>query len=185
MKWCTCYLMIFSCVFLPLLGYEVDRNYLLEQCLVNDWGVDPHTVEYLKTKFQSLNELSNSIIDDFITKSKNLNIDYAIPRDVKALSPSDAILSAPNHHLVIFENLYVRILWGSTPPKDREPFHMHQYKSLLVVFKPTPYEIEYPDGKIDIWNGEVGVFELPPNDQYSCTNIGNNADEMIRFEVKE
>lgn len=182
----TLYLMIVSCSALPLLGWEggteIALESPLEQCLINDWGVDTHTATYLMKKFQSL---GCPAVDDFIARSKNINIDFAIPREVKPLPAEDAILCAPKQHLVIFENLYVRILWGSTLPNEREPLHIHQYKSLLVVLKPTIYEIEYLDGKVEIWNGEIGVYELPPGEHYTCTNIGNVADEMIRFEIKE
>lgn len=71
-----------------------------------------------------------------------------------------------------------------TAAGEREPFHVHPWKSLLVVLKPGVYEIEYDDGRCEQWNGQIGVYELPANERYS-TNIGEAADEMIRFEVKE
>lgn len=159
----------------------------LEQCLVNDWGVDTHTSEYLMKKFRCHVENTGqySVINDFIVKSKEQKIDFATPREVLVLPSEDALLCVPKHHLVIFENLYVRILWGSTQPGEREPLHLHTWKSLMVVFKPTIYAMEYPDGTTEVWNGEIGVYELPSNERYACTNIGNVPDEMIRFEVKE
>lgn len=166
---------IFSLLFVSSLFAET-----LEECFINNWGVDRHTATYLVEKFQP----HTNIIDDFIAKSRDINIDFATPKTPEPLPLEDAILCAPKHHLVIFENLYVRILWGSTLPGEREPLHMHKWKSLLVVLKPAPYQIEYPDGTIEIWDGAIGVYELPANDRYTCTNIGSTADEMIRFEIK-
>lgn len=159
----------------------------LEHCLDEEWGVDRHTAGYLIKKFLLCcqNSGSDSIIDDFIAKSKKIGINFAIPHEVQSLSPEDGVLRSPKQHLVVFENLYIRILWGSTLPGEREPFHVHQWKSLMVVLKPTTFEIEYPNGAIEIWEGTIGVYELPANERYACTNIGHIADEALRFEIKE
>lgn len=166
---------------------NTDSYQQLEHCLKDVWGLDSHTVDYLVKKIMDLTESTGHafIIDDFIAKSKALHIDFTVIRDVQPLCAEDAILCAPKQHLVIFENLYVRILWGSTAAGEREPFHVHPWKSLLLVLQPTVYEIEYPNRQCEQWNGQIGVYELPANDRYSCTNVGIGADEMIRFEVKE
>lgn len=187
MKWVTL-LVPFVCMFLGSIFapahavVDSGRAQQLEQCLAEVWGLDKNTIDYLTKKFSAVQDL---IIDDFIAKSKNLNIDFSVVRDVQPLLAEDAILCAPKHHFIIFENLYVRILWGSTSAGEREPFHVHPWKSLLVVLKPSVYEIEYDDGHCEQWNGQIGVYELPANERYSCTNIGEATDEMIRFEVKE
>jgi hypothetical protein len=177
---------IFLCSpFVPAHAVDMDRCHQLEECLIQGWRLDRCTVDYLMKKFSALIEGTDFLVDDFINKSKNLHINFSVARDVQPLQAEDAILCAPKHHLIIFENLYIRILWGSTASGEREPFHVHPWRSLLLVLKPGVYQIEYADGRCEQWNGQIGVYELPANERYSCTNIGEAADEMIRFEVKE
>ncbi len=158
----------------------------LRQCLEESWGVDRHTAAYIIKRFDPLLHYAafHPVIDDFIEKSSRVIIDFSSAKEIQPLPPDDGVVRAPQQHLVVFENPYVRILWGSTQPGEREPFHVHAWRSLLVVLQPTTFTIEYPDGSMDVWKGEVGVFELPANERYACTNSGNSPDEILRFEIK-
>lgn len=163
------------------LGYA---NTELEKCLEEDWGIDRPTIGCLLKKWEPI--LSDEkIVKDFVEKSKKMGIDFSVAKEIRSLPEEDAVLCAPKHHLVVFENPYVRILWGSTQAGEREPFHVHTWKSLMVVIVPTDYKMEYPNGSTDIWKGNVGVYELPANERYACTNIGDYPDAILRFEVKD
>lgn len=168
-------------------GPVEDKSIALGQCLEECWGVDPHTKAYILRKVSPFLENSNyhPLIDEWIEKSEKVQIDFSFPKEEQSLPEEDAIVSAPKHHSVVFENPYVRILLGSTPPGERGPFHSHAWNSLMLVTKPTTYEVEYPNGTIEIWDGPIGVYELAGKEYYAISNIGNSADELLLFEIKE
>lgn len=159
----------------------------LEQCLSENWGVDQHTNAYIREKLKPLLQDASyqPVVQKFISLSQKQKIDFSIDKKLKKLSPEDGILKAPDEHLVVFESPYVRILWGSTLPGKRENLHTHAWKSLMVIIEPTTYEIEYSNGKKEIENYPVGVYELPAGERYSCTNLGKIADASLRFEIKD
>lgn len=161
----------------------VYANSDLEKCLQESWGIDRHTRAYIQTLCGPILE-NEELIRDFIEKSNELNIDFSAAKDLRTLPPEDGVLCAPEHHLVVFESPYVRVLWGSTQAGQREPFHVHAWKSLMLVIIPTDYKMEYPDGTTNVWEGRVGVYALPANERYACTNIGGHPDAILRFEIK-
>lgn len=159
----------------------------LEECLQVYWGVDRHTSDYIRNKLRPLldNTDHHPTIKEFIALSKKQNIDFSINKKISPLPDEDGIYKSPKEHLVVFENPYRRILWGSTEPGAREPFHVHAWKSIMLIIKPTTFEIEYPNGAKETTFYPIGVFELPANERYACTNVGKTADESLRFEIKE
>ena len=56
----------------------------------------------------------------------------------KGLDPSirdpalDAVVAAPKHHKVIFENERLRVLEVTLEPNDEEPIHHHRWPSVFV-----------------------------------------------------
>ena len=163
------------------LGYSTLE---LKKCLEETWGIDSHSTAFILKKWEPILG-DEAVIQDFIAISKTLGIEFSVSKELRRLHPEDGVLCAPDHHLVVFESPYVRVLWGSTRAGEREPFHVHAWKSLMVVIIPTDYKMEYPNGTADIWEGRIGVYELPANERYACTNIGARADAILRFEVKE
>jgi hypothetical protein len=157
----------------------------LETCLLYTWGVDRNTVNYIVGKFAELEDgLFETIVNDFINNSKTCSPDFSIPRMPVQLHEDDGVLQAPEQHLVIFENPWVRILLGSTQPGVRENMHIHEWKSILVIIKPTTFKIMYADGTEVTELYPIGVYELPAMEKYACENMGDEADECVRFEVK-
>lgn len=97
----------------------------------------------------------------------------------------DGVIQATKFHPVIFETPYVRILVGCAAPGEREPFHSHAWKSLLVVFEEASYKIEYRNECDELLHLEPGIYELPPEDLYACTNLGPKRENCLRFEIKD
>jgi hypothetical protein len=65
----------------------------------------------------------------------------------------DAVVAAPKHHRVIFENNKLRVLEVTLEPQDEEPLHHHRWPSVFVL---------------DSINGDVHDFspdgtQLPPS----------------------
>lgn len=159
----------------------------LDECLKNCWGIDHHSSAYILYKFKPLLENSkyHSVIKDFIALSKKQNINFSIDKKIQPLPSEDGIYQSPKEHVVLFENPYLRILWSTTEPGAREPLHVHAWKSVVVVIKPTTYEIEWKNGLKETATYDIGAFELPAGEHYACTNLGKFADECLRFEVKD
>ena len=65
----------------------------------------------------------------------------------------DAVMAAPKHHKVIFENENLRVLEVTLEPQDEEPVHHHRWPSVFVFDSMAgPVYDRSPDGK-----------ELPPD----------------------
>lgn len=178
--------LLFFCTSLFSLVEKIQLKSDLEQCLQTVWGIDPQSVAYISSKFKSLfdNPKNHSVIQDFIKLSRGQNIKFPIDKKIQPLPHDDGIYKSPEEHLIVFENPYIRVLWGSTKPGVREQFHVHEWKSVMVIIKPTTYEIEYPNGSKETITYSIGAFELPAKEKYACTNLGQHADESLRFEIK-
>lgn len=168
-----------------------DTNHLqlekqLSECLEVCWGIDRHTIKFIKTQFTPLLEdkSHHATVQEFIEISKKQNIDFSSPKKMKALPKEDGVLQSPEEHLVVFENPFIRVLLGSTNPGKRESLHLHQWKSVMVTLHPTVYEMEFANGKKEKLDCPIAVIELPAGEKYACTNIGSTADKSLRFEIK-
>ena len=47
----------------------------------------------------------------------------------------DAVIAAPKHHKVIFENERLRVFDVTLEPDDEEPIHHHRWSSVLCSIK--------------------------------------------------
>lgn len=159
----------------------------LKTCFEHCWGMDSHTSVFIGKYFKTFLESEEGcfFLDDFIAKSLKQDIQFPIDQDLTHLSHDDGVVQATKFHPIIFESPYVRILAGCAAPGEREPFHSHSWKSLLVVFEEAKYKIEYKNGSDELLYLEPGVYELPPEDLYACTNLGTKRENCLRFEVKD
>lgn len=65
----------------------------------------------------------------------------------------DAVVAAPKHHKVLFENETLRVLEVTLEPNDEEPVHHHRWPSVFVFDQVQgPINDMAPDGT-----------QLPPN----------------------
>lgn len=158
----------------------------LKNCLHSNWGIDNYTVAFITNKFKPLidNPAHHETVKEFIKFGKEIKIDFSPNRKLQTLPKDDGIYESPKEHLVVFENPYIRILYGSTEPNVREALHSHQWESIMVIIKPTTYEIEYPDGKKETAIFPIGTYKLPAGEKYACKNVGTFPDECLRFEIK-
>lgn len=59
----------------------------------------------------------------------------------------DAVIAAPKHHKVLFENERVRVLEVTLEPNDEEPVHHHRWPSVFVFDQLRPPIVDIsPDG---------------------------------------
>ena len=104
----------------------------------------------------------------------------------------DALVAAPNHHKLLFENERVRVLSTSIPAGDRTPVHTHQWPSVLYILSWSDF-IRYDDkGNVLLDSRTVESLKNPPSilwssplPPHSLENIGETELKVIAVELKE
>lgn len=104
----------------------------------------------------------------------------------------DALIAAPQHHKLLFENDFVRVLDTEIPPGEITNVHTHEFPGSLYFLSWSDF-IRYDDkgtvlvdsrtlSKIPtvgsaLWSGPLGPHCLQ--------NIGNNKLHVISVEIKK
>jgi len=118
--------------------------------------------------------------------------------DPSTWDPSlDAVVAAPKHHKVIFENERLRVLDVTLEPQDEEPLHHHRWPSVFVfdeihgdVLDISPDGTRLPPSRdvmraIEAWDGKSTlVVHMAPQPLGRVLNTGNKTVHGIRIEMK-
>lgn len=104
--------------------------------------------------------------------------------------PLDAMIAAPDHHSVLFENERVRILDTRLPAGQRTPVHAHEWPAALYVLSWSDFLRRDADGNILADSRErspvapgagLWIEPLPP---HSVENVGSADLHIIAVEAK-
>lgn len=109
----------------------------------------------------------------------------------------DAVIAAPKHHKVLFENTRLRVLEVTLDPQDEEPVHHHRWPSIFVLdqIKPPVVDIS-PDGErrppnrdvvaaLRVWDGDgCLVVKMAPQPPGRVSNESDQTLHGIRIEMK-
>jgi hypothetical protein len=107
-----------------------------------------------------------------------------------ATHPLDAMIAAPDHHQVLFENDRVRILDTKLAAGERTPMHAHEWPAALYVLSWSDFLRRDESGTILIDSRDrtapaassgLWIEPLPP---HSVENIGSSDLHIIAVEVK-
>ena len=107
-----------------------------------------------------------------------------------ATHPLDAMIAAPDHHDVLFENDRVRILNTKLPAGQRTPVHAHEWPAALYVLSWSDFLRRDQNGNLLVdsrerLRPEIGaglwIEPLPP---HSVENVGSADLHIIAVEVK-
>lgn len=104
--------------------------------------------------------------------------------------PIDAMIAAPDHHAVLFENGRVRVLDTRLAAGQRTPVHAHEWPAALYVLNWSDFVRRDADGTVladsrgrpapepgsGLW-----IEPLPP---HSVENVGSSDLHIIAVEVK-
>ena len=104
--------------------------------------------------------------------------------------PLDAMIAAPDHHAVLFENDRVRVLDTRLSPGQRTPIHAHEWPAALYVLSWSDFirrdqhgsvladsrDRSAPGAGSGLW-----IDSLPP---HSVENIGSSDLHIVAVEVK-
>ena len=105
----------------------------------------------------------------------------------------DGVITAPDHHKVLFEDARVRVVELKIAPGDTVPLHTHQYPTINYVVKPSEFLSLDSDGTVRLdsrnlkkGNEEGAVFSIPAFPQlHSVKNIGSVTMHGIAVEMKD
>jgi hypothetical protein len=104
----------------------------------------------------------------------------------------DALIASPQHHKLLFENEFVRVLDTNIPPGEITNLHTHQFPSSLYFLSWSEF-IRY-DEKGNILVDSRTLSKTPtvgsalwsgPITAHCLKNIGNNNLHVISVEIKK
>jgi len=104
----------------------------------------------------------------------------------------DAMVAAPDHHKVLFEDARVRVLDAWVLPGDTVPIHTHRWEGVLYILSDSDFVRRNPEGNVllDTRDAPSSLADgsalwgraLTP---HSLENVGTKELRTITVEMKE
>jgi hypothetical protein len=104
----------------------------------------------------------------------------------------DALIASPQHHKLLFENEFVRVLDASIPAGETTNVHTHQYPASLYILSWSDFIRYDADGNVLL--DSKTLTKIPdtgsalwsePLTAHSLKNIGENNLHVISVEIKK
>jgi hypothetical protein len=103
----------------------------------------------------------------------------------------DALVAAPDHHMLLFENDRVRVLDTCVPAGDQTPVHTHRWPGALYVISWSDF-VRYDDtGSVLLDSRTVPALRNPPPalwseplPPHSLQNVGEADLRIVSVELK-
>ncbi|HVZ64333.1 MAG TPA: hypothetical protein VG936_07165 [Lacunisphaera sp.] len=103
----------------------------------------------------------------------------------------DALVAAPAHHTLLFENESVRILDTRIAPGSRTPVHTHRWPAALYIRSWSSFIRRNAEGEIIVDSRTVASLATPPTalwtpalPPHSLENVGDTDLHVISVELK-
>ena len=113
-------------------------------------------------------------------------------QDWQSIDSLDALIAAPNHHKLLFENERVRVLYTSIPAGDKVPVHTHRWPSVLYIQSRGEFVRCDENGKVLLDSRTVEAFKTPsevlwsqPLPPHTLENVGSTSIDIIAVELKD
>lgn len=104
----------------------------------------------------------------------------------------DALIAAPDHHKLLFENDRVRVVETRIPPGAFVPIHTHRWPSAIYVARQSDFLRRDGEGNLLFDSrtaspppNETVVQWTPPLPPHSVENIGTREILLIITELKD
>ena len=121
-------------------------------------------------------------------------MDAPVPstQDWQSIDSLDALIAAPNHHKLLFENERVRVLYTSITAGDKVPVHTHRWPSVLYIQSWGEFVRCDENGKVLLDSRTVEAFKTPsevlwsqPLPPHTLENVGSTSIDIIAVELKD
>jgi hypothetical protein len=101
----------------------------------------------------------------------------------------DALIAAPKHHRLVFENEYVRVLDTKIPVGDTVPVHTHRWPGVYYTLRYSDFIRRDGEGNLLLDTRTLAaplassawLDFLPP---HSVENTGTSEIHLVSFELK-
>jgi hypothetical protein len=104
----------------------------------------------------------------------------------------DALVAAPAHHRLLFENEYVRVLDTRIAPGERTPVHTHRWAATHCVLSWSDFVRRDADGAVLVDTRNAATAPTPPTalwgealPPHSLENVGTAPIHIISTELKD
>jgi hypothetical protein len=113
-------------------------------------------------------------------------------QDWQSIDSLDALIAAPDHHKLLFENERVRVLFTSIPAGDKVPVHTHRWPSVLYIQSWGEFVRCDENGKVLLDSRTAEAFKTPsevlwsqPLPPHTLENVGSTSIDIIAVELKD
>jgi len=103
----------------------------------------------------------------------------------------DALIAAPDHHELLFENDRVRVLSTRIAAGDRTPVHTHRWPATLYIQSWSDFVRYDSDGNVEVDSRKIEALQEPlvvvwsaPLPPHSLENVGDADLDVISVELK-
>jgi len=103
----------------------------------------------------------------------------------------DALVAAPQHHRLAYEDEWVRVLETIVRPGDTTPLHTHELPGTLYVLSGSDFIRRDENGDVLLDSREAGIRLEPgqaiwsnPLGPHTLQNVGSSPIHMIATEIK-
>jgi hypothetical protein len=104
----------------------------------------------------------------------------------------DALIAAPQHHKLLFENDLVRVLDAAIPPGETTAVHTHQFAASHIVISWSDFIRYDAGGRVLLDSRSMGKTITPhtalwsdPLGPHALENTGANVLHIISVEIKK
>jgi quercetin dioxygenase-like cupin family protein len=102
----------------------------------------------------------------------------------------DALVAAPGHHSLLFENEHVRVLDTHIARGDITPVHTHRWPAVLYVLSGEHFVRRDADGTVlmDSRGGDgltAGASWTAPFPPHTLENVGESPIHVVAVELKQ
>ena len=104
----------------------------------------------------------------------------------------DALIAAPKHHRLLFENDRVRVLDTRIAPGDTVPLHTHRWPAVHQIMSWSDFVRRDADGKVTAdTRGKPASTSLPavlwgePLPPHTLENVGSAELRVVSTELKD
>ncbi len=113
-----------------------------------------------------------------------------MPHQQRSLDELDALIAAPEHHILLFENETVRVLDTCIAPGETTRLHSHRWPATLYILSWSEFVRRDENGAIILDSrtfhavAQGSALWSPPLEPHTLENVGTTDFHVIAVELK-